>query len=151
MALLTEEHLKWVGTSDPAVTVEVSRRDIVKYATSTEQQQQKYLDGDEAPPMFVFNLFSEIPAMDNIRADGLARRASQGPSLPLKRMMAGGTKIELHRPIRPGDVLTATRTLVALSEKEGRTGPLIFVEYSTEVVDADGRAVLSDHQTGIAR
>ena len=101
--------------------------------------------------MFVFNLFAEIPTVDNIRADGLPRRTSQGPSLPLKRMMAGGTNVELHRPIRPGDVLTATRTMVGISEKEGRSGPLIFLEYETEVVDADGRLVMSDHQTGIAR
>ena len=151
MALLTEEHLRWVGTSDPPVTVEISRRDIVKYATATEQLNAKYLAGDEAPPMFVFNLFTEIPTVEGIRADGLARRTSKGPSLPLKRMMAGGTSVELHRVIRPGDVLTATRTLVGISEKEGRSGPLIFLEYVTEVVDADGRAVMSDHQTGIAR
>lgn len=61
MALLTDEHLNWVGTSDPPFTVEISRRDIIKYATATEQLQPKYLRGDEAPPMFVFNLFSDIP------------------------------------------------------------------------------------------
>lgn len=151
MALLTDEHLNWVGTSDPPFTVEISRRDIIKYATATEQLQPKYLRGDEAPPMFVFNLFSDIPTMEQIRADGLARRKRQGPALPLKRMMAGGTNVELHRAIRPGDVLTAVRTLVGLSEKEGRSGPLIFLEYLTEVVDQDGHPVMEDHQTGIAR
>jgi len=151
MALLTEEHLRWVGTADPPMTVEVSRRDIIKYATATEQQQSRYLNGDEAPPMFVFNLFTEIPTIDTIRDDGLPRRSRSGPSLPLKRMMAGGTNVELHRPIRPGDVLTATRTLVSLTERQGRSGPLIFLEYHTLVVDAEGRPVMSDHQTGIAR
>ena len=151
MALLTDEHLSWVGTSDPPSTVEISRRDIVKYSTATEQRQNKYLVGDEAPPMFVFNLFTAIPSMDAIRNDGLARSVQRGPSLPLKRIMAGGTNVEVHRPIRPGDVLTATRTLVGLSEKEGRSGPLIFVEHQTEVVDDEGRVVMSEHQTGIAR
>ena len=151
MALLTEDHLRWVGTADPPVTVEISRRDIIKYATATEQRQAKYLAGDEAPPMFVFNLFTEIPEASDLRSDGLARRSRPGPSLPLKRMMAGGTNVELHRPIRPGDVLTATRTLVGLTEKQGKSGPLIFVEYETTVVDDEGRLVMSDHQTGIAR
>lgn len=151
MALLTEEHLRWVGRADPPVTVEVSRRDIIKYATATEQRNQTYLSGDEAPPMFVFNLFSEIPTLDAIRSDGLARRTQPGPPLPLKRIMAGGTNVEMHRPIRPGDVLTATRTLVSMTEKQGRSGPLIFLEYQTQVVDAEGRAVMSDNQTAIAR
>jgi len=151
MALLTDEHTQWVGRSDPPVTVAIARRDIVKYATATEQQEPKFLSGDEAPPMFVFNLFTEIPTLDTIRVDGLPRRPNAGPSLPLKRMMAGGTNVELHRPIRPGDVLTATRTLISLTEKEGRSGPLIFLEYRTDVVDAEGRAVMTDYQTGIAR
>lgn len=151
MALLTDEHMHWVGTSDPSVTVEVARRDIVKYATATEQREPKFLAGDEAPPMFVFNLFAEIPTIDTLREDGLQRRMQPGLRLPLKRMMAGGTNVELHRPIRPGDVLTATRTLVSLTEKQGRSGPLIFLEYRTEVVDAEGRAVMTDIQTGIAR
>ncbi len=151
MTLLSEEPLSWVGTSDPPVTVEISRRDIIKYATATEQRQSKYLQGDEAPPMFVFNLFADIPTIEQLRTDGLARRNRPGPQLPLKRVMAGGTAVELHRPIRPGDVLTATRTLVSITEKQGRSGPLIFTEYLTTVVDAEGRAVMEDHQTGIAR
>ena len=95
MGLLTSEHLAAIGSSEPAVTVEVSRRDIVKYATATEQQQARYLSGDEAPTMFVFNLFSEIPTVDRLRPDGLARRATAVPSLPLKRVMAGGTELTL--------------------------------------------------------
>ncbi len=151
MGLLTNDHLRWIGTTDLPVTVEISRRDIIKYATATNQRQPKYLSGDEAPPMFVFNLFSELPTLAELRADGLPRRRRGGPALPLKRIMAGGTSIDLHRSIRPGDVLTATRTLIAMSEKEGRSGPLIFTEYLTEVVDAEGRSVMEEHQTGIAR
>lgn len=149
--LLTDELLDWIGTSDPPVTIEVSRRDIQKYASATEQVLEKYIVGDEAPPMFIFNLFSEIPALAELRTDGLARGKQPGPKLPLKRRMAGGTTIEVHRPIRPGDVLTATRTLVNMYEKVGRTGALIFTEYSTAVVDAEGRPVLDEHQTAIAR
>ena len=44
-------------TTQHALREHWSRRDIVRYAIATEQVQQKYLDGDEAPPMFVFNLF----------------------------------------------------------------------------------------------
>ena len=151
MALLTDEHLDAIGTSEPPITVEVSRRDIVKYATATEQLQPKYLSGDEAPTMFVFNLFSEIPTVDRLRPDGLARRATAVPSLPLKRVMAGGTELTLHRPIVPGDVLTGTRTLVDLYEKKGRSGPLIFSVTELVVVDADGAPVLEERQTAIAR
>ena len=111
MSLLSEEHKQWIGREDPPVTIEVSRRDIQKYSAATEQQQPRFLDGDEAPPMFIFNLFSEIPQLNQLRSDGLARSSSPGPKLPLKRIMAGGTEIRQHAPIRPGMTLTGVRKI----------------------------------------
>ncbi len=151
MPLLTDEHRAWIGTADPAVTVEVTRRDIQKYAAATEQQQVRYLQGDEAPPMFIFNLFSEIPALNKLRADGLARGGGAGPKLPLKRIMAGGTEIQQHRPIRAGDVLTGTRRLKDIYEKQGNSGPLIFMVRELAIIDGQGAPVMTEIQTSIAR
>jgi 3-methylfumaryl-CoA hydratase len=151
MPLLTEEHRRWIGREDPPVSVEVSRREIVKYALATEQRQAKFLRGDEAPPMFVFNLFGPLRPLAELREDGLPRGQQQGPSLPLKRVMAGGTELVVHRAIRPGDRLTATSRLTDLYEKPGSQGPLIFSVRTTRVVDARGELVLEEIQTAIAR
>ncbi|MEL7207782.1 MAG: MaoC family dehydratase N-terminal domain-containing protein [Actinomycetota bacterium] len=151
MGLLTEEHRAWIGTTEPPVTVEVTRRDIQKYAAATEQQQDRYRRGDEAPPMFVFNLFSTIPALADLRTDGLAATTTPGPPLPLPRIMAGGTELQIHRAIRAGDTLTGVRTLTDLYEKEGRTGPLIFLERVLRITTAAGEPVLDERQTAIAR
>ena len=48
------------------------------------------------------------------------------------------------------DLEACTRGLER-AEKQGKSGPLIFVEYETTVIDDEGRLVMSDHQTGIAR
>ena len=61
MSLLTDEHRAWIGRSEPPVEVEVSRRDIVKYSLATEQVQERYLRGDEAPPMFIFKSRRSTP------------------------------------------------------------------------------------------
>ena len=60
MSLLTPEIKGWIGRSEAPVTVEVSRREIQKYAVATEQIREAYLLGDEAPPMFVFGLFRPV-------------------------------------------------------------------------------------------
>ena len=151
MALLTDEHRAWIGRAEAPITVEIGRRDIQKYAAATEQQQEKYINGDEAPPMFIFNLLSEIAQMDQLREDGLARGGGAGPKLPLKRIMAGGTEIRQHRAIKPGDVLTGTRRLVDMYEKQGSSGPLIFMVRELAITNAAGEPVMEEIQTSIAR
>ena len=65
--------------------------------------------------------------------------------------MAGGLHIEYHRPVRPGDWLTATRTLSNIYEKIGRSGPLIFYEVDMDIVDDDGNLVIREKTTRILR
>jgi 3-methylfumaryl-CoA hydratase len=149
--LLTDEHRAWIGREEAPISVDVSRRDIVKYSIATEQTQPKYLRGDEAPPMFIFNLFGALRPIDELRSDGLARGRGTGPKLPLQRVMAGGTELRMERPIRPGDRLTGTQRIVDIYEKQGSQGPLIFTVRSLRVTDADGELVLEEIQTGIAR
>ena len=65
--------------------------------------------------------------------------------------MAGGLDITYHKPIKPGDWLTATRTLTYIYEKAGRSGPLIFYEVLMEVRDDDGELVVTEKTTRILR
>ena len=148
--LVTDEIRAWIGRSDPPLTIEVSRRDIIKYSIATEQQQPRYLAGDEAPPMFLFGADRPLTPLDELRADGL-REDSLLPDLPLKRVMAGGIRQRHHLPIRPGVVLTVVKRITDIYEKQGSTGPLIFVEYETRVTNADGALVLEEMQRRINR
>ena len=149
--LLSEEHLSWIGHEDAPIAIEVSRRDIIKYSMATEQKQKKYLDGDEAPLMFIFNLFAQPVPMDQLRVDGLARSVQRGPSLPLKRVMAGGKDVEVFRSIKPGDKLIGINRIKNIYEKLGKQGPLIFTEREFEVKDHTGLPVFTETETSIAR
>jgi 3-methylfumaryl-CoA hydratase len=148
--LITPEIRAWIGRSEALPLIEVSRRDIVKYAVATEQRNAKYLSGDEAPPMFLYGLLFPIVTLDKLGPDGLARRTLL-PDLPLKRVMAGGTRSRYHRPIKPGDVLTGSVTLSDIYAKAGSTGPLIFVVYLLRVETIQGESVLDETQTRIVR
>jgi 3-methylfumaryl-CoA hydratase len=65
--------------------------------------------------------------------------------------MAGGTKVRIFRPIRPGDILVATRSLADMFEKSGSQGPLIFLVYRLEVRTEAGEPVAEETQTRIVR
>jgi hydroxyacyl-ACP dehydratase HTD2-like protein with hotdog domain len=148
--LLTEELLGHIGRQGPPRTETVDRRDLRKYAIATGQRLAKYVDGDEAPPMYHVALFWDVVPLAELSPDGVSIDKLL-PRFPLERAMAGGLKIDYHKPIRAGDVLTATRTLTDIYEKEGRSGPLIFYEVVMEVVDAEGAPVLTETTTRILR
>ena len=149
-ALLSPEIRAFVGRSAPPQRIEVTRRDIVKYAIATEQRLEKYRNGDEAPPMFLFGAGMPLMALDELRADGL-RRDGLLPDLPLKRAMAGGVKQHYHRPIKPGDVVIIKREITDIYEKQGSKGPLIFIVYAITVSTEDGDPVMQETQTRINR
>ena len=86
--LLDDKLLANIGRQSEPKRELVTRRDIRKYAVATGNRQRKYLDGDEAPPMFVFGLFRPLVGLDRLKPDGLAPGAAM-PELPLKRTMAG--------------------------------------------------------------
>ena len=148
--LLTPEIMAKIGQANPTIHVEVTRRDIQKYAVSTGQTAKKYLDGDEAPPLFHFGYSMEILPPEKLRIDGIAEDKLI-PPLPLKRVMAGSSDTVYHRPIRPGDKIKMTRRLKDIYEKEGKTGPLIFVVTEVVVETEDGEPVLNETTSLIAR
>jgi 3-methylfumaryl-CoA hydratase len=149
-SMVSDEARSWIGRSQPPIHMEVTRRDIQKYAVATEQRQQKFLNGDEAPPMFLFGLLRPIVPLEGLGPDGIARDGFL-PDFPLKRIMAGGTEMTYHRPLRPGDKLIATKTLADIQEKQGGTGPLIFVSYDLTVETEDGEVVVEERSTRIIR
>jgi hydroxyacyl-ACP dehydratase HTD2-like protein with hotdog domain len=148
--LLSDELMANIGRSAPPMTEIVTRRDIRKYAIATGQRLRKYLDGDEAPPLFHMSLFWPVVERDQMTPDGVSIDTFL-PEFPLKRAMAGGLKIDYHKRIFPGDVLTATRTLTDIYEKQGSKGPLIFYEVVMRVEGKSGELVLNEKTTRILR
>lgn len=149
-SLLTPELKACIGREAPPRTEVVTRRDIRKYAISTGTRIRKHLDGDEAPPLYHVALFWDVVEREQLTPDGVSVDTLL-PKLPLERAMAGGLEITYHRPIVPGDVLIARRTLTDLYEKAGRSGPLIFYEITLDVRAENGSPVLAEVTTRILR
>ncbi len=150
MSVLTPEVLSAIGRQSEPQREIVTRRDIRKYSVATGNRQRKYLDGDQAPPMFHVPLFWDVVELDQLTPDGVSID-SLLPKFPLEKAMAGGLNIEYHKPVRPGDWLTATRTLTDIYEKEGRSGALIFYEVVMDIVNDDQELVIREKTTRILR
>ena len=148
--LLDDELLANIGRRSEPQRELVTRRDIRKYAVATGNRQRKYLDGDEAPPMFHLPLFWDVVELDQLTPDGVSIDPLL-PKFPLEKAMAGGLHIDYHKPVHPGDWLTATRTLTNIYEKQGRSGALIFYEVVMAITNDDGEPVITEKTTRILR
>ncbi|MEM7018244.1 MAG: MaoC family dehydratase N-terminal domain-containing protein [Pseudomonadota bacterium] len=150
MTVLTDDVLSHIGSkAEPKIEV-VTRRDIRKYAIATNQTQQRYLDGDVAPPLYHVALFWDVVPLNELSPDGVSIDKLL-PKFPLERAMAGGLEINYHRKIYPGDTLIGNRTLTAIYEKEGRSGSLIFYEIVLDVTLESGEPIVTEKTTRILR
>lgn len=66
------------------------------------------------------------------------------------RLMGGGHELTFGFPVRPGDVITARRTLVDLFERESKMGPLTFAVSEIVYTNQHGEQVVSCRETVIA-
>lgn len=148
--LLSDDLMANVGRASAPRQELASRREIRKYSIATDQKLKKFLDGDEAPPMFHVALFWDMVELDRLLPDGISIDTLL-PKFPLQRAMAGGLKIDYFKPILAGDNLVATRTLTDIYEKKGSQGPLIFYEVMMSVVNESGEPVLDEKTTRILR
>lgn len=131
-----------VGKEYPAFVVTVERGKIKEFARAIGDLDQHYLDDEVgraspwgdiiAPPTFPITFRDE-------RADAEALLRDLG--VDISRVLHGEQEFEVHRPIRPGDVLTCRTGVVDVSEKAGRSGSLAFVTRETVIVDRTNEIV----------
>ncbi|AJD46547.1 hypothetical protein S7S_00615 [Isoalcanivorax pacificus W11-5] len=151
MTLLTDALRALIGTEVPPFEFEISRNDLKKYAVATGQTRRCYLDGDEAPLLFLFSAMMPVIPLDQLLPDGRQPDSPLIPELPLKRIMAGGSDYQIHRKVRPGDVLVCRQRLADLYEKNGSAGPLIFMVFENRFETRSGEPVVIERLTRIAR
>jgi len=56
---------------------------------------------------------------------------------------------EYHRPLSSGDVVAVESSVGRTWEKEGRSGTLVFTEWITRYLDADGEPVVTARSVGV--
>ena len=119
-----------VGKEYPGGTFEVTADHIERYARATNDENERYLGGDDvvAPPVFpvvpAFNTFMTAAMDPELGAD-------------LLRLVHAAEEHVFHEAIRAGDVLTVTGVLESVEQKE--TGETFTVK-GTET-NQDGEVV----------
>ena len=97
---------------------------------------------DTMPPLWHWMLFQDWVPAPAIGPDGHPRRGGFLPpvhDLP-RRMWAGG-RLVFHAPLRPGDPVRRTSTILDVTEKSGGSGRLVFVTVEHRIEGPEGLAI----------
>ena len=102
--------------------------------------------GDPVPPLWHWTYFLDTAPMAELGRDGHPKRGQFLPPVPLPRRMYAGGQFEFLQPLRVGQAIERVSTVADVSEKAGRTGPLIFVRVEHAVSGPDGPAIRETQQ-----
>ena len=123
----------WIGRSETVEDTVTATPYAALSATLDQPDTLRPASGTPLPPLWQWLYFLPIHAQSDIGTDGHARRGGFMPPVPLPRRMWAGSDFEFHEPLRVGDALSRTSTLIDVKEKSGRTGSLIFVRVRHEI------------------
>ncbi len=171
--VLTPEVLALVGVTGPLLTAPAplapdTLRRFVQAAMETDPihfddaaARARGYDGIVAPPLYPLHAFPRRGGtpdpLDALGADPdwdgieLVEDGLPPLELPLERLLNGGVEAEVHDLCRLGDTVTCRSRYAEITERQGRSGPMVFVVVRTEYATTVGRALLTVHTTMIAR
>lgn len=124
-----------VGRELGTVTFTVQEAKLRELAVAFGEDPADWTGPDAvAPP-------TALVLADHLRPDGIID-APLRIGMDVARLLHGEASWELERPVRAGDVLTATTVVEAVDEKEGRRGgTMTRATFTTRFTDADGAPV----------
>jgi 3-methylfumaryl-CoA hydratase len=135
---------QWIGTSQTREDL-VTLTPIAALAATLDRSDSPPKPGDALPPCWHWLYFLPVDLLATVGADGHPKRGSFLPPVPLPRRMWGGSRLAFMQPLRAGSAVTRTSRIANISAKQGRTGPLVFVRVQHQISDAQGLAIVEDH------
>ena len=96
---------------------------------------------DPLPPLWHWYAFTPIESNAALGPDGHVRGSSLLPPIHLKRRMWAGGGLTFHRPVHAGERLQRSTRVRSIVEKQGKSGPMVFVTLDHLIFGAHGLAV----------
>lgn len=127
----------WLGRSENAVDA-VSAFTATALSATIDAAPRVYRDGDALPPLWSWMAHLPVAPMADIGTDGHQRRGGFLPPVPLERRMWAGSRVIFHTTGHVGEPLTKRSHIAAISQKDGRAGPMVFVTVRHELSGPKG-------------
>jgi 3-methylfumaryl-CoA hydratase len=132
MATQDKDLASWVGRSERARDA-IGATPVIALDATLDHPPRPVAAGLPLPPLWHWLYFLPMHRQSDIGPDGHAQRGGFLPPVPLPRRMWAGSQLEFRSPVRVGDAVERVSTIADVTQKDGRTGKLVFVKVRHEL------------------
>lgn len=130
---------EWIGRSVTATdTLDAARCNALDIALGGQGGLQV---GDPMPLLDHWLHFWDLKPPAELGADGHPAKGGFLPPVPLPRRMWAGGRLTFAKPLLLGTRVKKTSTILSITEKDGRSGKLVFVTIRHDFDAGEGPAV----------
>jgi 3-methylfumaryl-CoA hydratase len=123
----------WIGKTETVID-SVTATPYAALSATLDRAAERPPVGMPLPPLWHWLYFLPLYRQSEVGPDGHAKRGGFLPPVPLPRRMWAGSQFEFSQPPpRVGDRISRISTIADVTEKSGRTGPLVFVKVRHEI------------------
>jgi 3-methylfumaryl-CoA hydratase len=134
----------WIGKTESR-SDRVTLTPIAALSSTLDRDDPFPKEGDPLPPLWHWLYFLPIHRQSELGPEGHAKRGGFIPPVPLPRRMFAGGRYQFHRPLRAGEQISRVSHIADVTQKMGRSGPLIFVVVRHEISNSEGLALVEEH------
>lgn len=139
---MSDDFSAWVGKTETAVDVlEPARSNALRAALG---EPEPLAAGDELPLLHHWLYFWNVQPPAGLGTDGHPAKGGFLPPVPLPRRMWAGGRLLFLQPLRLGEQVTKTSTILKVESKTGRSGTLVFVTVQHELAGPAGPAIVEE-------
>ena len=131
-ATTSADAARWIGKTE-TVDDTVTATPYAALSATLDRAAERPPLGTPLPPLWHWLYFLPLYRQSEVGPDGHAKRGGFLPPVPLPRRMWAGSQFEFNAPLRVGDRIRRVSTIADVTQKSGRTGPLVFVKVRHEV------------------
>lgn len=152
-----------IGSTRRADLGEITALHIRRYALAIGEEDPLYTDAEHArslgyadvvaPPNMLPSVVEwgvGAPERD-LNTDGTTGEHLHGVDTSGVRTMGGGETMTFHEPVVAGARVTQTTTLTDATMRQGRSGPMIIVQYRNQYHDQHGTELMTCDRTMLLR
>lgn len=136
----------WVGRTQTLVETltEVPLRQMAALMND-EARMREPLRAGPLPAGWHWLFFNPLQVQSLLGPDGHPERGDFLPPVSLPRRMWAGSRLQWQRDFEAGMRVEKTSTLLNVSEKNGRSGPMVFVTVGHRYADGRGEILSEEH------